>query len=258
MDIEKSEDINPKYIQYEILQIKRDATQNEIKKKYYELARTLHPDKNDGTPEATKNFQKIVDAYKILSDPAKKKIYDKTGDIEGIEGNIGSFVAAYQYYRKMYKEVTKQDIESFAKTYPNSAEETEDLLDFFYDAEGDMTGLLECIPLSETADIPRFIEFFKAKIAEGEIDEYIEIFNETIDEVRELPDEKDEFKKMQEEQEFLNLQKTIMLRQQQRQAGGMDYLDMLEEKYGGGKNKKTGAGKENKAVGKKKKAAGKR
>lgn len=46
------------------------------------MALKLHPDKNQEDPEATKNFQKLSEAYKILIDPEKRKIYDKTGNLK--------------------------------------------------------------------------------------------------------------------------------------------------------------------------------
>lgn len=50
------------------------------KKTYKTLALKFHPDKNPDSPEeARKNFQKVTEAYQILIDPEKKKIYDETG-----------------------------------------------------------------------------------------------------------------------------------------------------------------------------------
>jgi curved DNA-binding protein CbpA len=95
----EQEDLTPQFILYSILDVPKNAEPKDIKKKYYELARVCHPDKNPDDPAATTNFQKLNEAYKILSDPAKRQIYDKTGDIESTDGNIDSFVTAYQYYR---------------------------------------------------------------------------------------------------------------------------------------------------------------
>jgi DnaJ homolog subfamily A member 2 len=78
---------------YDVLNLNKDCSDNDIKKSYYKLARENHPDKVDESKreEATKKFQKIGEAYEILSDPEKRKIYDtygKEGLKEGIkEGN---------------------------------------------------------------------------------------------------------------------------------------------------------------------------
>lgn len=43
------------------------------------MALKLHPDKNMEDPEAARNFQRLNEAYQILSDPEKRKLYDETG-----------------------------------------------------------------------------------------------------------------------------------------------------------------------------------
>jgi exodeoxyribonuclease V alpha subunit len=62
---------------YEVLGLEKDCTESDIKKAYYKLARLHHPDKvEEGEKEeATKKFQKIGEAYSVLSDPEKRKNY---------------------------------------------------------------------------------------------------------------------------------------------------------------------------------------
>eukprot|EP00536_Pseudo-nitzschia_multiseries_P003988 jgi/Psemu1/253130/estExt_Genewise1Plus.C_640012 len=64
---------------YQILGVQRSASDAEIKKAYKKLAVKWHPDKNPGDEQATKNFQKISEAYATLSDEKKRKIYDAYG-----------------------------------------------------------------------------------------------------------------------------------------------------------------------------------
>jgi len=66
---------------YEILGVEKDATQEEIKKAYRKMALKHHPDKNPNDPEATDKFKEINHAYTILSDEAKKAIYDEYGSM---------------------------------------------------------------------------------------------------------------------------------------------------------------------------------
>merc|ERR1712228_810550 len=74
---------------YEILGVKTDATQKEIKKAYRVQALKWHPDKNkDNKEEAEKMFQKILNAYEVLSDPEKRKAYDRGGP-EGFKSGFG-------------------------------------------------------------------------------------------------------------------------------------------------------------------------
>jgi curved DNA-binding protein CbpA len=62
---------------YTILQVKSDASQDDIKKAYKVLARTWHPDKNrDNEKEATRRFKEISEAYTILSNPSQRREYD--------------------------------------------------------------------------------------------------------------------------------------------------------------------------------------
>jgi DnaJ homolog subfamily B member 11 len=65
---------------YSILQVKKSATTNEVKKAYRRLAKELHPDKNQGDPDAASKFQDLGAAYEVLSDADKRKLYDKCGE----------------------------------------------------------------------------------------------------------------------------------------------------------------------------------
>jgi len=67
---------------YEILGCSKSATEADLKKAYRKLAVKWHPDKNPGNDQATKNFQKISEAFATLSDPKKRKLYD----LYGVEG----------------------------------------------------------------------------------------------------------------------------------------------------------------------------
>jgi curved DNA-binding protein len=65
---------------YKILGIKRDATQEEIKKAYRRLAKKFHPDLNKDDPQAKSRFQEINEANEVLSDPEKRRRYDEYGE----------------------------------------------------------------------------------------------------------------------------------------------------------------------------------
>lgn len=67
---------------YRTLGIKRDATEDAIRKAYRRLAKKYHPDHNPGRPEVTAKFQAVEDAYRVLSDPERKAKYDATGKID--------------------------------------------------------------------------------------------------------------------------------------------------------------------------------
>ena len=65
---------------YDILEIGRNASQDDIKKAYKKLAIQYHPDKNKGNAEAEKKFQEISNAYSVLSNEDSRNRYDMTGD----------------------------------------------------------------------------------------------------------------------------------------------------------------------------------
>jgi len=65
---------------YEVLGIKRDAKPEEIKKAYRRLARKYHPDVNPGDKASEERFKLTTEAHDVLSDPKKRKVYDRFGE----------------------------------------------------------------------------------------------------------------------------------------------------------------------------------
>lgn len=84
---------------YEVLGVSRQASAEEIKKAYRQLARKYHPDVNREDPNASEKFKEVSEAYEILSDPQKRAAYDRFGHAAfdptsgagGFGGGFGGF-----------------------------------------------------------------------------------------------------------------------------------------------------------------------
>jgi|TARA_B110000285_G_C14931965_1_gene517756 DnaJ homolog subfamily B member 12 len=79
---------------YDVLNLSHEATETDFKKAYKKFAIKLHPDKNHA-PESGEAFKKVSAAYACLSDPERKKVYDKYGEDLGQN---------YEYYDEGYEE----------------------------------------------------------------------------------------------------------------------------------------------------------
>ncbi len=78
---------------YEVLGVSRQATSEEIKKAYRQMALKYHPDRNPGDKEAEEKFKEAAEAYSVLIDPEKRRMYDLYGEeglrSEGFSGFSG-------------------------------------------------------------------------------------------------------------------------------------------------------------------------
>ena len=80
---------------YEVLEVNRGSTVEEIKKAYRRLAIEYHPDRNPGETRAEEKFKELSEAYAILSDEEKRSIYDQYGHA-GLAGN-GGFPGGFDF-----------------------------------------------------------------------------------------------------------------------------------------------------------------
>ncbi len=73
---------------YEVLGVSKSSTPDEIKSQYRKLALKFHPDKNK-SPDAAEHFKEISEAYAVLSDSEKRKLYDTYGHA-GVDGKYST------------------------------------------------------------------------------------------------------------------------------------------------------------------------
>src|SRR6478736_9616797 len=64
---------------YEVLGVERDASAQQVKKAFRQLARELHPDVNAHDPAAEEKFKEAAEAYEVLSDAERRQTYDRFG-----------------------------------------------------------------------------------------------------------------------------------------------------------------------------------
>jgi len=86
---------------YKVLGVGRDASESAIRSAYRKLARTYHPDVNK-EPDASEKFREATEAYEVLSDPQKRKAYDRFGHAgvgQEAAAGAGAWGAGPQWYR---------------------------------------------------------------------------------------------------------------------------------------------------------------
>lgn len=86
---------------YDVLGVKPDATDSAIKKAYYLQAKKCHPDRHPDDPQATEKFQKLGEAYQVLSNEQTRSLYDAKG-MEGLDDNNFETMEANQLFDMLF------------------------------------------------------------------------------------------------------------------------------------------------------------
>jgi len=168
---------------YEILGVSKTATDSELKKAYYKLAREVHPDKNSG-PEAKEEFQKLGRIYSILKDPKSRKIYDEHGDVDSTDLNGLTGQDLYDAWMQQYNIVrlNEEKIKDFFQQQLNqmkesgqkvSKDEESDLIEFYNKKKGDMKAIKEhVIGCENKKDVQRMCDHLKMLIDTKKLTSY--------------------------------------------------------------------------------------
>ncbi len=93
---------------YEVLGVQRQASDEEIKRAYRKLALQFHPDRNPGDLDAEERFKEAAEAYEVLRDSDKRRIYDQYG-FEGLRGTgfqgFGGFEDIFSAFGDIFSDV---------------------------------------------------------------------------------------------------------------------------------------------------------
>ena len=74
---------------YKVLGISKTANEDEIKKAFNKRSKKYHPDRNKEDPRAKEKFEKVVNAYELLKDPERRRMYDMTGTDDPQQAGMG-------------------------------------------------------------------------------------------------------------------------------------------------------------------------
>ena len=89
---------------YELLEVKRNADESEIKKAYRRLAMKYHPDRNPDDPAAEEKFKEVQQAYAILSDKQKRAAYDQFGHA-GVDPSMGGGGSGFGGFGDVFEDI---------------------------------------------------------------------------------------------------------------------------------------------------------
>nr|XP_004652281.1 dnaJ homolog subfamily A member 3, mitochondrial isoform X2 [Jaculus jaculus] len=116
---------------YQILGVPRNASQKDIKKAYYQLAKKYHPDTNKDDPKAKEKFSQLAEAYEVLSDEVKRKQYDAYGSA-GFDPGASSSGQSYwrggpsvdpeELFRKIFGEFSSSSFGDFQSVFDQPQE----------------------------------------------------------------------------------------------------------------------------------------
>ncbi|XP_055307848.1 J domain-containing protein CG6693-like [Sitodiplosis mosellana] len=150
---------------YQILQLKPNAEIQDVKKSFYKLALTFHPDRVpiNEKEEAKEKFNVIHNAYSILSDIAKKEMYDNGSRV------LFTKVTIAAQWENFLKPVSCEAKEEARKKYQGSLQEKTDLIREFVAGKGSLTYVLNNLPFMRSEDEMRIIEILKDLIDKGDI-----------------------------------------------------------------------------------------
>ena len=213
---------------YDVLGVDKAAGAEEIKRAYRKLALVHHPDRSGGD---TEKFKALSIVHSVLSDPAKRSLYDSTGEA-GADDTSEDFANWYDYFRTLFPKLTVAKIEEFSQSYKGSAEEKEDLLEAYGRFKGDMKKVMEVVMFAEDGEEGRLCATIDGLIAAGELasTKKYESFKKTVADDAAQGKKKKAGQKRKADEPSMDDLAALIQANRQRAAGG---FGALMAKYGG-------------------------
>ena len=161
---------------YDVLNIQKGVTEDQIKKAYRKASLKIHPDRVDESlkEEATKRFQVLARVHYVLSDPERRKLYDDHGIIAN-EDSLDGEADWANYWRLLCPKVSEKDINNFLDTYIGSKDEEKDLIALYKRYQGDLDKISQA---HIGYDEERTVSDLKRLLESGEIEELEMFVNE--------------------------------------------------------------------------------
>eukprot|EP00927_Polykrikos_kofoidii_P011721 TRINITY_DN15004_c0_g2_i1.p1 TRINITY_DN15004_c0_g2~~TRINITY_DN15004_c0_g2_i1.p1 ORF type:complete len:547 (-),score=125.39 TRINITY_DN15004_c0_g2_i1:246-1886(-) len=153
---------------YKILGVPRGAKDEDIKKAYKKRALKHHPDKNQDDPNAKQKFQKISEAFAVLSDSKKRQKYDKSGDMDLEDFDIDQFMN--MWVGEMMEDGGMVD-EMMKEVLPWTSEEDK-LMQFVEEKTGRQGGKVLCKICNTTTSNKRLMTVHFEKKHEAECEQW--------------------------------------------------------------------------------------
>ncbi|XP_027715768.1 dnaJ homolog subfamily C member 9 [Vombatus ursinus] len=226
---------------YEVLHVRRKASDSEIRRGYYKVSLRVHPDRvgEAGREQATRQFQILGQVYAVLSDPARRAVYNEQGTVDEESDALSQDRDWAAYWRLLFKKITVEDIKTFEEKYIGSEEELADIKQACVDFRGDMDQIMDSLLCATYTDEPRIRNIIQEAIESGEILPYKAFLMES--------DEKMNARRMRAEREAREAEKTrrelglgdkpgdlkalIQSRQKDREKEMDSFLAQMEAKY---------------------------
>lgn len=203
-----------------------------MKKAYYKLSLKVHPDR---VPEeekdlATEKFKVLSKIFDVLTDSSKKTLYDERGIIDDDDCSISTLM---DWWAKIFKPITINDIEEYKTKYIGSEEEKIDIMNAYLDGKGCWNYMLDHVQFMNIEDEPRIFEIVKEMIDSDIVKEF-KMFTYEPQSKREKRHrkynkealEQRRLEKSRELEKEENFVQTIMRRQEER---GNAFAKMLEK-----------------------------